>query len=116
MRRRTRGLLLDIQDAAEFLRDETRHQTLASYRGNRVLRQAVERNFEIIGEALRRLERDDPATAGRITGVRAIVGFRNVLAHGYDVVDDERVWAAIRERIPQLLRETELLLREAEGR
>ena len=49
----------DIRDAAAFVLEETRESDLQHYLENRLLRQAVERNFEIIGEALNRLRRAD---------------------------------------------------------
>ena len=82
MQPRAPKLLEDIRSAAEFVRVETQGLTLQEFQHNRVLRHAVERNFEIIGEAMRRLEKDDPATAARITDYRRIIAFRNVLIHG----------------------------------
>ncbi len=58
-----------------------------------------------MGEAVGRLRRDDPETAGRLTEHERIVDFRNVLIHGYDLVDDEIVWDTIRTKLPVLLRE-----------
>ena len=74
--------LEDIRDAAAFVLEETRESDLQHYLENRLLRQAVERNFEIIGEALNRLRRSDPATADHIGETPRIVAFRNILAHG----------------------------------
>ena len=51
--------------------------TLEQFRHDRLLRQAVERNFEIVGEAVRRLEKDDPGTAAAIADYRRIIAFRN---------------------------------------
>ena len=76
-----------------------------------MVRQAVERNFEIIGEAVSRLTRLDPKTAARIDSHRQIVDFRNVLIHGYDRIDHRIVWSTIAEKIPILLTEVESLLR-----
>lgn len=47
----------------------------------------MERNFEIIGEAMRRLANEDPETAAEISDHRRIIAFRNILIHGYDLVD-----------------------------
>ena len=54
-------LLEDIRDAAAFVQQCTAGRSLADYLADRMLRQAVERNFEIIGEALGRLDRLDRA-------------------------------------------------------
>jgi len=75
-------LLEDIRDAAAFVRHATANKTLDDYRGNRLLRQAVERNFEIIGEAVGRLAKLDPTTAARIGQHQRIISFRNLLIHG----------------------------------
>jgi uncharacterized protein with HEPN domain len=56
-------LLEDIRDAAAFIVEMTRGVTLERYAADRMLRQAVERNFEIIGEAVKRLSAADPAAA-----------------------------------------------------
>jgi uncharacterized protein with HEPN domain len=84
------------------------------YASDRRLRQTVERNFRIIGEALRRLERTDPASAARIADYRAVIGLRNRLVHNYVDIDNEEVWDIIQQFLPVLRRETELLVQEAE--
>ena len=66
MQPKTPKLLDDIRDAAAFIRQVTDGKSLDAYRADRVLRQAVERNFEILGEAVFRLARTDPQTAARI--------------------------------------------------
>ncbi len=106
-------LLEDIRDAAEFVTRAALSLRLEDYTADRLLRQAVERNFEIIGEAVLRLNRADPQTAGRISDVRAIVAFRNILVHGYDTIDDGAVWDVIRFKLPVLLDEVRRLLLEA---
>jgi len=84
MQPKTPKLLDDIRDAAAFIRQVTEAKTLAAYRADRMLRQAVERNFEILGEAAGRLARTDPQTAARIGDHPQIIAFRNLLIHGYD--------------------------------
>ncbi len=90
----------------------TEDKTLADYSGDRLLRQAVERNLEIVGEAVGRLRRDDPDTVSHLSEHERIVAFRNILIHGYDLVDDELVWDTIQTKLPLLLAEVENLLRE----
>ena len=87
MHPRAPKLLEDIRSAAEFVKSATDGLVLQEFKQNRMLRQAVERNFEIIGEAMRRLEKDDSDTAARIRDYRRIIAFRNVLIHGYDAID-----------------------------
>lgn len=111
MQPKTPKLLEDIRDAAAFIREVTASKTLEDYRSERLLRQAIERNFEIIGEAVNRLAQLDPGTAGRITKHRRIVDFRNVLTHGYDLIDHRIVWSTIEEEVPVLLAEVEALLK-----
>ena len=110
MQPKTPKLLEDIRDAAAFIREATQGKTLEDYRRERLLRQAMERNFEIIGEAVNRLALHDADTASRITKHRRIVDFRNVLTHGYDLIDHRIVWSTIDEEVPVLLAEVEALL------
>ena len=84
----------------------------ASYAADELRKSAVERQLEIIGEALNRLRKADPEVAQRIPDISRIVGLRNILAHGYAVVDDAVVWSAVSERMPALLTVVENLLDE----
>ena len=77
-------------------------------------RRAVEREFEIIGEALNRIDRLDPPTAARISELRRIVDFRNRIIHGYDTVDDAVVWGIVEKRLPLLIKDVVCLL-DADG-
>jgi uncharacterized protein with HEPN domain len=106
-------LLEDIRDSAAFIGDAVRGKGLADYERDRLLRQAIERNFEIIGEAMNRLVQHDAETAVRITKHRRIIDFRNLLIHGYDLIDHRLVWSTIEEEVPVLLAEVEALLRTA---
>ena len=66
---------------------------------------AVEREIEIIGEALNRIKTIDKDRLAKIDNWREIIGFRNVIAHGYDVVEDEIVWESIKNEIPLLVKQ-----------
>jgi uncharacterized protein with HEPN domain len=116
MRRDTVGTLEDILTAARRILDRTHGQTLDSFRQDVDLRQIVERNFEIIGEATNRLRRHDPAVLERISGYQKIIAFRNILIHAYDRIDAATVWHAIQESLPVLLAEVTQPLREANER
>ena len=104
--------LEDVQDCASFMISAAEGKDLSDYRGDRLFRQAVERNLEIIGEAVGRIARLDPRIASRISEHRRIIAFRNRLIHGYDLLDDELVWETIATEVPVLLLEVEGLLRE----
>lgn len=110
---RTPKTLEDIADAASFIPEATAGKRLADYGDDRLLRQAVERNFEIIGEAMGRLTREDPDTDSRIGEYERIIAFRNVLIHGYDLVDETLVWDTIHSKLPVLVREVEELRKES---
>lgn len=103
MHPRSPKLLEDIRDAAQFIGEATAGLNLADYSANRLLRHAVERNFEIIGEAVKRLARLDPDTAAQLGAYPQIIAFRNVLIHGYDLVDHALVWNAVEQQAPALL-------------
>lgn len=109
---RTKKLLYDIQQAARGLADFTMGKTREDYEQDLVLRLAIERSFEIIGEAMARLLRHDAGTARRISGYRDIIGFRNIIAHDYDNLKNDKIWNAIEGHLPTLLRETQALLGE----
>ncbi|MHB1768653.1 MAG: HepT-like ribonuclease domain-containing protein [Phycisphaerae bacterium] len=110
MQDKSRKLISDVVDAASFIMEQTRAASSESYAANRLLRQAVERNFEIIGEAINSLRRSDPEVAARITDTDRIVAFRNVLSHGYSLVDNAHVWNVIVEALPTLHAEAQDLL------
>ena len=110
MHPRAPKLLEDIRNAADFVKTAMQGVALEQFKQDRLLRQAVERNFEIIGEAVRRLEKDDSDTAARIADYRRIIAFRNVLIHGYDVIDPAIVWSAVSDDLAPLLRDVQALL------
>lgn len=115
MHPRAPKLLEDIRNAADFVKTVTQGMSLEQFTKDRLLRQAVERNFEIIGEAARRLEKEDPSTARGIRDCRRIIAFRNVLIHGYDVIDPAIVFSAIMDDLVPLLLEVKALLDGAAG-
>ena len=110
MHARSPKLLEDIRDSAAFVGEVTQGRTLAQYSADRLLRQAVERNFEIIGEAVRRLAQVDLDSAERIAQYPQIIAFRNILIHGYDLVDHALVWSTVQTQLPALLRDVQALL------
>ncbi len=77
---------------------------------NRLLQTALEREFEIIGEALNRILRFDEAYLSGIHDYMRIIGFRNVIAHGYDTIKYEILWDAATKKITRLKKDVTLLL------
>lgn len=110
MRPESLKLLEDVRAAVAYILDKTRGKSLEDYLGDDLLGPAVERHFEIIGEALVRLRRLDPETLGRVPDHAQIIAFRNVLIHGYDAIDKRRVWDAIENSLPALQRAVIALL------
>jgi uncharacterized protein with HEPN domain len=113
MDNRAKKLLFDVLVSGRSIREWREGRSFSEYEGDRQFRRAVEREFEIIGEALNRLTEADPTTASRIEGLNRIVGFRNRIIHGYDAVDDATVWGVVESHLPRLIAEVEALLREA---
>lgn len=104
MRPDPRKYLWDALCAAELARSFAQGQLFKDYQSNAMLRSAVERQFEIIGEALNQLAKVDQEIASKIPELRRIVAFRNILIHGYASVDDALVWQVLVDRLPELAR------------
>lgn len=115
MQPKSAKLLEDVRDAAAFILEVTAPLSRNSFVSERVVRQAVERNFQIIGEAARRLSESDAETAARLGPVKRMIAFRNIIVHGYDMLDHEVVWSVIETDLPSLLDNATVLLQEAEG-
>lgn len=106
-------LLFDVLESGRAILSWSSDRTFADYEADRQLRRAVEREFEVIGEALNRLSRTEPSIAERIIDLPRIVGFRNRVIHGYDTVDNAAVWGIIASRLPGLIETIQNLMREA---
>jgi uncharacterized protein with HEPN domain len=76
---------------------------LFEYQNNKLLRRGVEREIEIIGEAMSRILKIDPTI--NIKNTRKIVDTRNWVIHGYDKVDDVVIWGIISKNLPELKKE-----------
>lgn len=104
--------LWDVRAAAERIERFAAGRRFDDYVADELLRSAVERQFEIIGEALNGLARVDPDTAARVAELPRIVAFRNILIHGYTTVDDRLVWGVLERKLPVLLATVRSLLGE----
>lgn len=112
MRLKAKKHLEDIRRAVELIGTFTEGKDFADYVSDPLLRSGVERQFEIIGEALNRLLKAEPTLVARITHHRRIIAFRNVLIHGYDAIEDAVVWDVIETHLPVLRHELVTLLSE----
>jgi uncharacterized protein with HEPN domain len=112
LRRDPKSLLWDAHEAADVIASITAGKSFADFERDIVLRSAVERQFEIVGEALAQLARLDAAMAAKVPDLREIVGFRNVLIHGYAVIDPARVWQVVEDNLQQLRASLAALLAE----
>ena len=82
------------------------------YKSNLMLKRAIERNLEIIGEAMNRIIKEDPGFP--IQEALRIVGLRNQIIHAYDSISDENIWAIIINHLPKLRSEVDKLTEEYE--
>ncbi|MCX8092045.1 MAG: DUF86 domain-containing protein [Verrucomicrobiae bacterium] len=114
MNDRTRKLLHDVVDSGRAIREWCAGRSFEDYCSDRKFRRAVEREFEIIGEALNRLSEEDSAIAAQIPELSRIIAFRNRIIHGYDSVDDAIVWGVMESHLPRLLDHIEKLLAHEE--
>ena len=89
---------------------EEGEKTFENYRSDLKTKRAVERNIEIIGEAIKRiLDKDDNIS---LTNARKIVDARNRIIHGYDTISDDVIWGMIINHLPKLKNEVEKLMSE----
>jgi uncharacterized protein with HEPN domain len=112
MQRDPSTYLNDIIEAAAAIGDATDGLTVETYTQSRLIRSAVEREFIIIGEALRVISRRWPALFASIPEGRQIIDFRNLLTHEYLNVSDRLVWGALQVDLPTLKAHCQDLLKE----
>jgi len=112
MERDPRVYLWDVQDAAADLIQFTAGLNFLEYQENKLVRAAVERKLEVIGQASNQLSKHSPELAQRIPELRRIVDFRNVLIHGYSTIDHDEVWENVQQRLPALRETVSAMLAE----
>ena|ERR1022692_505603 len=110
MERKVEKLLYDILDAINSIENYFGEKKyFAEYQGNKMRKRAIERELQIIGEAMKRLIEIMNVTG--ITEPLRIIDFRNRITHGYDSVEDDVVWGIIINHLPKLKTEVEALLK-----
>ncbi len=112
MQRDARAYLWDVREAALAIEQFVENMDASAYAANPLVHSAVERKFEIIGEALGQLAKMDTALAVRVPHLPQIVAFRNQLIHGYAKVKHATVWNVIQTDIPVLRETVQALLAE----
>jgi uncharacterized protein with HEPN domain len=112
MQRDPRAFLWDVRDAALAIQSFTANLDANSYAVNALVQAAVERKFEVIGEALNQLHRLDAPLATRIPDLRQVIAFRNQLIHGYATINPDTVWNIAQGALPGLLTAVQALLEE----
>ena len=75
-------------------------RTFKEYQNNLVLKRAIERNLEIIGEAVNKIIKVEPDI--EISNAKRIIGLRNQIIHAYDNISDENIWGIVIKHLPRL--------------
>ncbi len=102
MKRERGAFLWDMEQACTAVREFIAGAGQDRYANDLMLRSAVERQLQNIGEALTQLAKLDPELAARVPRHRQLIGFRNVLVHGYAGLNNEEVWRVVHENLPDL--------------
>jgi len=105
-------LLFDIANAIREIESffSDRPKQFASFQNDIRTKRAIERNIEIIGEAINKILQKDSSI--ELSNARKIVDTRNRIIHGYDTVSDDIIWGIIINHLPVLKSEVEKLLNE----
>lgn len=98
-------VLSAIKEIEIFLNDTPDFE---AYQGDLKTKRAIERNLEIVGEAMNRILK--AGSVASFTDARKIVETRNRIIHGYDAISDEIIWSIIKNSLPTLKQEAEQFL------
>jgi uncharacterized protein with HEPN domain len=101
-------ILQSIKEVESYYSD--RPKKFEEYVSDFRTKRAVERNIEIIGEAVNRILKQDKDFT--LNNARQIIGTRNRIAHGYDKITDDLIWSIIINSLPKLKEEVEDLLKQ----
>lgn len=102
MKQSSKKYLFDIKVACDEIAEFVAGKSQDDYFADTLLRRGVERDIEIIGEAVSQLRDSDPDTAARLPNLNQMVGMRHRLIHAYAQVNDDIVWDTARSDIPRL--------------
>ena len=102
--------LFDIKESIDSIESYLGNvRNFNDYLEDKMLRRAIEREFEITGEAMTRIDKIDADIS--ISSKKQIISMRNRVIHGYDKIDDEIIWGTIVRHLPLLKKEVENLMR-----
>lgn len=102
MRHRLLKYILDIESVIqeiEIVKSKASND-FTVFKSDIILQRAIERDLEIIGEAVRHILEIEPSI--KITSAKNIIGLRNIIVHAYDSVEPEMIWGIIQNNIPKL--------------
>jgi uncharacterized protein with HEPN domain len=108
----SKAYLFDIKQSCEKIENFVKDIDFEKYCSDSLIKAGVERKFLVIGEALTRLRREFPEIINEISDYQKVIGLRNVLVHGYDIINDATVWSAIKDNLPKLYQEVSKLIND----
>ena len=94
-----------VDELIEIVGEDKRFE---NFKNNLTYRRAVERQFELIGEAIKNFKKTNKEI--EISNAKEIIGLRNLIAHAYDSVDYEKLWAIVINHLPKLKTEIDALI------
>ncbi len=112
MQGKIKKYLFDIKQAIGEIESFIGNKNYQNFTDGTLLQSAVERKLEIIGEALTRIKKLDEGILNNVTDARRIIGFRNIIIHGYDVLNSKIVWDALQNNLPRLKKEVKNLMKD----
>jgi len=112
MKREPSAFLSDIQVACAAVVTFTQGFDLDMYSADALVRSDVERQLQNMGETLSQLSRQDPDLAAKVPRHRKLIGFRNIVVHGYAGLNDSDIREAVQLHLPELQAKVEALIQE----
>lgn len=106
IKKHLQDILTAIEEIESFFGSEPK--SFDNFYSNLCLRRAIERNIEIIGEAMSRILKSDRNIA--VSNSRKIVDARNYIIHGYDSLSADIIWSMVINHLPKLKKEVTALL------
>jgi len=105
-----RKYLFDVVTACEAILQFIHGKDFAAYEADLMFRSAVERQLMIVGEALNKANRLDESVMEHIPETRDIIQLRNIIAHGYAVVENATIWGIVQADVPKLCEHVKTML------